>query len=54
MLEGRLDEAGARDYVAVLVALDVVVGVAEDVEKFTAFQSQAEGGGAARLGSVNG
>lgn len=41
-LELGLDEAGACDDVAVLVALDVVVGVLEDVQQLAALEAKAD------------
>ena len=42
VLEGALDEAGAGDDVAVLLALDVVVGVLEEVQQLAALESKAD------------
>lgn len=41
-LEGVLDEAGAGDDVAVLLALDVVGGILEEVEELPSLEPKAE------------
>jgi hypothetical protein len=51
--ERGLDVAGACDDVAVLVALDVVVRIAEQVEELAALQAKAKRRGAAVIGRIS-
>lgn len=49
-LEGGLNEARAGDDVAVLLALDVVVGIAEEVEQLAPLQAESQCRGLAAEG----